>query len=101
HGYRAAHEVAVASKRITSVFYGMGPRYSYFTGCSDGGREGLMEAQRYPDDFDGIIAGAPANIWSALNGIFQPWVIGANTDSEGGYIITPDKVPVLHRAAID
>ena len=100
-GYRAAHEVAVASKRIIAAFYGMGPRFSYFTGCSDGGREGLMEAQRYPDDFDGIIAGAPANIWSALNGIFQPWVIGANTAPEGGYIITPEKVPVLHRAAIE
>ncbi len=99
-GYRAAHVVAVASKRIIETFYGRGPRYSYFTGCSDGGREGLMEAQRYPDDFDGIIAGAPANIWSSLNGIFQPWVIGANTAPDGGYIITPDKVPVLQRAAI-
>lgn len=99
-GYRAAHEVAVASKRIIAAFYGQGPRYSYFTGCSDGGREGLMEAQRYPDDFDGIIAGAPANLWSALNGIFQPWVIGANTAPDGGYLITPDKVPALHRAAI-
>jgi feruloyl esterase len=100
-GYRAAHELAVASKRIIAAFYGQQPRYSYFTGCSDGGREGLMEAQRYPDDFDGIIAGAPANVWSALNGVFQPWVIGANTAPYGGYILTPDKVPALHRAAIE
>lgn len=100
-GYRAVHEVAVASKRIIAEFYGQPPRYSYFTGCSDGGREGLMEAQRYPEDFDGIIAGAPANIWSALNGIFQPWVIGANKDPDGGYVITPDKIPALHRAAIE
>ncbi|HEX6999517.1 MAG TPA: tannase/feruloyl esterase family alpha/beta hydrolase [Gammaproteobacteria bacterium] len=99
-GYRAAHELAVAAKRIIAAFYGQGPRYSYFTGCSDGGREGLMEAQRYPEDFDGIIAGAPANVWSALNGIFQPWVIGANKDPDGGYVITPEKVPALHRAAI-
>ncbi|MBN1239274.1 MAG: tannase/feruloyl esterase family alpha/beta hydrolase, partial [Gammaproteobacteria bacterium] len=100
-GYRAAHEVAVASKRIIAAFYGQPPRYSYFTGCSDGGREGLMEAQRYPEDFDGIIAGAPANIWSALNGIFQPWVIGSNKDPDGEYILTPQKIPALHRAAID
>jgi feruloyl esterase len=100
-GYRAAHELAVASKRIIAAFYGQGPRHSYFTGCSDGGREGLMEAQRYPEDFDGIIAGAPANIWSALNGIFQPWVIAANTAPDGSYIVTPEKVPVLHRAAIE
>lgn len=100
-GYRAVHEVAVASKEIIEAFYGRPPRYSYFTGCSDGGREGLMEAQRYPEDFDGIVAGAPANIWSVLNGIFQPWVIGANKRAEGGYVITPEKVPVLHRAAIE
>jgi feruloyl esterase len=98
-GYRAAHEVAVASKRIIAAFYGQGPRYSYFTGCSDGGREALMEAQRYPDDFDGIIAGAPANIWSALNGILQPWVISQNKALDGGYIITPEKIPALARAA--
>src|SRR5690606_1804458 len=53
-GYRAAHVVAVASKRIIETFYGRGPRYSYFTGCSDGGREGLMEAQRYPDGNDAV-----------------------------------------------
>jgi hypothetical protein len=99
-GYRAVHEVAVAAKRIVAAFYGQAPRYSYFTGCSDGGREGLMEAQRYPEDFDGIIAGAPANIWSALNGIFQPWVIGTNKAANGGYVITPEKVPALHRAVI-
>lgn len=100
-GYRAAHEVAAASKRIIAAFYGQRPRYSYFTGCSDGGREALMEAQRYPDDFDGIVAGAPANIWSSLNGIFQPWVIGSNKAEGGGYIITPEKIPALHRAALD
>ncbi len=99
-GYRAVHEVAVASKKIISVFYGQEARFSYFTGCSDGGREGLMEAQRYPDDFDGIIAGAPANIWSSLNGIFQPWVIGSNTRLDASYIITPEKIPVLQRAAM-
>jgi feruloyl esterase len=98
-GYRAAHEVAVASKRIIAAFYGQGPRYSYFTGCSDGGREALMEAQRYPDDFDGIVAGAPANIWSSLNGIFQPWVIGSNKARDGGYILTPEKIHALAREA--
>lgn len=100
-GYRAVHEVAVASKAIIAEFYGQAPRFSYFTGCSDGGREGLMEAQRYPDDFDGIVAGAPANIWSSLNGIFQPWVVGANTREDGRYIITPEKIPALERAAME
>jgi feruloyl esterase len=59
--YRAVHEMAVKSKAIIAAFYDRAPRFSYWTGCSTGGRQGLMEAQRYPEDFDGIISGAPAN----------------------------------------
>lgn len=65
-GYRAVHELAVHAKAIANAFYGKDPSRSYFVGCSDGGREALMEAQRYPEDFDGLIAGAPANRWSHL-----------------------------------
>ncbi len=63
-GYRALRETTVNAKVIIRAFYGRDPQRSYFTGCSDGGREALMEAQRFPDDFDGIVAGAPANDWS-------------------------------------
>jgi len=63
-GYRAVHETTVQAKAIIRAFYGKNPSLSYFVGCSDGGREALMEAQRYPEHFDGIIAGAPANQWS-------------------------------------
>ena len=59
--YRAVHEMAVASKAIVTAFYDRAPRLSYWNGCSTGGRQGLMEASRYPEDFDAIIAGAPAN----------------------------------------
>src|SRR5438552_13111955 len=59
--YRAVPEMSVKAKAIVTADYGRGPRLSYWTGCSTGGRQGLMEAQRYPADFDGIIAGAPAN----------------------------------------
>ena len=59
--YRAVHEMTVKSKTIMMAFYGRGPRLSYWNGCSTGGRQGLMEATRYPEDFDGVIAGAPAN----------------------------------------
>jgi len=63
-GYRGIHETAVAAKAMIKAFYGEGPAHSYFDGCSNGGRQALMEAQRYPEDYDGIIAGAPANFWT-------------------------------------
>jgi feruloyl esterase len=67
YAYRAVHEMTVKSKAIISAFYGKNPTLSYWNGCSTGGRQGLMEAQRYPEDFDGIVAGAPANYHSHLH----------------------------------
>lgn len=64
--YRAVHELTVKGKDITEAFYGSEPSESYWFGCSTGGRQGLMEAQRFPEDYDAIIAGAPANNWSPL-----------------------------------
>ncbi len=61
YGHRAIHEMTEKAKSIISAFYGSGPKRSYFAGCSNGGRQALMEAQRYPNDYDGLIAGAPAN----------------------------------------
>ncbi len=60
-GYRSPHVVSIAAKALIHRFYGETPRYSYFQGCSTGGRQALMEAQRFPHDFDGIIGGDPAN----------------------------------------
>jgi Tannase and feruloyl esterase len=60
NGYLAVHEMTVAGKALVRAFYGTGPRYSYFNGCSTGGRQGLIEAQRYADDYDGVAAGSPA-----------------------------------------
>jgi feruloyl esterase len=60
-GYRALHETTVKAKAIIAALYSKGAKFSYYNGCSTGGRQGLMEASHYPDDFDGIVAGAPAN----------------------------------------
>ncbi|NWF84353.1 MAG: tannase/feruloyl esterase family alpha/beta hydrolase, partial [Bryobacteraceae bacterium] len=65
-GHRAIHETAVAGKAITEAFYGAKPKRAYFNSCSNGGRQALMEAQRYPNDYDGIIAGAPANAFTHI-----------------------------------
>ena len=80
------------------AFYGRDPDRSYFDGCSDGGREALMEAQRFPDDFNGILAGAPANNWSHLFTAFV-WnerALLATLDSA----IPPAKLPVVQRAVM-
>ena len=58
------HQMTVVAKALTRELYGTPPRYSYFNGCSSGGRQGLMEAQRFPDDYDGILAIAPAINWA-------------------------------------
>jgi feruloyl esterase len=65
-GHLAIHRTAEVSKAIIALYYGDYPKYSYFIGCSRGGGQAMMEAQRYPDDFDGIVAGAPAFNWPAF-----------------------------------
>ena len=71
-GYRGVHDMTVTAKAVIKVFYGADPQYSYWNGCSTGGRQGLMEAQRYPDDYDGVLAGAPVVNFSRLQ-IAQMW----------------------------
>src|SRR5215467_14276629 len=81
YAYSSEHNVAIAAKAIIAAYYGHGPSYSYFDGCSDGGREALVEAERYPNDFNGILAGAPEIYASELNGEVQAWNILTNMDS--------------------
>ena len=73
-GYRAVHLTTRAGKTLTRAYYGRDPEYSYFEGCSTGGRQGLMEAQRFPEDFDGIVAGAPANHYQHMNAV-RVWLL--------------------------
>jgi len=95
--YRAEHETTLLAKRLIQAFYGHAPARSYWVGCSGGGREGLIQAARFPDTFDGIIAGDPADIrrnsW-ALNIAIQSF-----KDPEA--IIPPSKYPMIHRFVLD
>jgi feruloyl esterase len=97
--YRAVHEMTVASKAIIQNFYGTAARYSYWNGCSTGGRQGLKEAQKFPADFDGIVAGAPANYQTHLH-VWSIWVAQQMNKTPDSYL-APEKLAVLHKAVVD
>ncbi len=91
-GWRAVTETARVSKSLLASFYGRPQQKSYFAGCSTGGRMALMEAQRFPADFDGIIAGAPALDYTGLVATSFAWVVQANTRPDGNEILDRRKV---------
>jgi feruloyl esterase len=97
--YRAVHEMTIAAKAITAAYYASTPKQSYWNGCSTGGRQAMVEAQRYPDDYDGIIAGAPASYTTHLQGS-QVWTAAVTHKDEAGYIPAA-KYASLHKAALD
>jgi feruloyl esterase len=98
-GYRAVHEMTATAKAVVQTFYDSAPRFSYWVGCSTGGKQGLTEAQRFPADYDGIIAGAPANNWTRLmTGLL--WA-GRATLSDPASRIPAEKFAVLNRAALN
>jgi len=97
-GYRGIHEMTVLGKTIVKAFYGENAKRAYFAGCSNGGRQGLMEAQRYPEDYDGIIAGAPANYWTHLVSS-AIWDMQATTLDPASYIPS-SKIPALAQAVL-
>ena len=88
------------AKAIIAQFDGKQPTCSYFDGCSDGGREALMEAQRYPNDVDGIVAGAPANDLVVQNTVHHAWNVLANRDANGNPILLAGKLPLIHGAVV-
>src|SRR5947209_9131771 len=89
----------VNAKSLVRAFYGDAPRHSYFDSCSDGGREGLMEAQRFPDDFDGILAGAPANFWTHLLAGAMAMIQSMYGKDPAAYIPST-KLPAIQAAAL-
>ena len=91
--YLSVHETAVLSKKIIQAHYGRAPRYSYWVGCSTGGRQGMQEAQRYPEDFDGLVIGAPGMFLTG-NVMRRLWVGQAQ---QGDAALPVEKLPLLNK----
>ena len=93
-GHRALHVTTANAKAVTEAFYGEPPSYSYYVGCSKGGQQGLMQAQRYPNDYDGLIAGNPANEWTRFYAGAHLWYSLAMLDDPESWV-PPDKLAAL------
>ncbi len=100
-GYRAVHETAVITKLVIESFYNNKPEKSYFAGCSTGGRMANMSAYRYPNDFDGIISGAPALNYTNLVGIYFTWLTNKNTDDNGNLIINSEEADLVGKKVLE
>jgi len=98
-GYRAIHETTVAAKPIIDAFYGGAPKVSFFNGCSTGGRQAITEAQRYPNDFDAIVAGASA--WDGMRMHSERVAVSQIVNSNPDGVIPPAKLPMMHAAVLD
>jgi hypothetical protein len=98
--YRATHLTAVVAKQIIGDYYGAPASRNYFMGCSTGGRQAMISAQRFPNDFEGIIAGAPVYDEVGDAPYFLDWNTLVNTGPERRSIITRDKLPIIHKAVM-
>jgi feruloyl esterase len=98
-GYRATHLMTVAAKTIAKAYYTRDPQQSYFMGCSTGGHQAITEARRYPDDYNGIVAGDPANnrVRLHMNGY---WAYEATHDDPASYL-PPSKLPMINKAVLN
>ncbi len=99
-GYRAVHDTVVQSKAIVAAYYGKGPKYSYWNGCSTGGRQALVEVTRYPDDFDGVVAGAPANPHLHLHASSVERAMEEMKLPKDA-ALSPGKIQTLHRTVME
>jgi len=97
-GYRAIHLMTLRSKALIAAYYGSAARYSYWNGCSEGGGQALSEAQRYPDDYNGIVAGAPANAFVHLQAGGN-W-ISQSIHKDPATFLPPEKLPAITAAVL-
>jgi feruloyl esterase len=97
--YRSMHEMTVQAKTVINVHYGSPAKFSYYNGCSQGGRQGLAEAQRYPEDFNGIIAGAAA--WDQLRMMGERTALNLVANKDADSVIPPIKYSMIHQAVLN
>jgi feruloyl esterase len=97
-GWRAVHQTVVTSKALVAAFYGSNPKYSYWNGCSTGGRQALVEVTKFPEDFDGVLAGAPANPHIHLHAAGVERSVELMKNPQGA--LTQGKVETLHKAVL-
>jgi feruloyl esterase len=98
-GYRAIHETTAFAKPIVDAFYGAAPKVAFFNGCSTGGRQAITEAQRYPNDFDAIVAGASA--WDGMRMHAVRVAVNQRVNLNADGVIPPSKLPMIHNAVLD
>jgi feruloyl esterase len=98
YGIRGHHVVALAGKAIIEHYYGRAPEFSYHMGCSGGGKQGMVEAQRFPWNFDGILAMEPSSV--TASGVMIMWNAVVMHDENGNPLFTPADLDVLHEGAI-
>jgi feruloyl esterase len=99
YGYRAIYEMTAKSKAVIDAYYDRAPDYSYFNGCSTGGRQGLMQAQRFPNDYDGIVTGAPVSPFVQTH-FTQLWVALAVKEAGDESILSPDDLRLVNDAVL-
>jgi len=98
-GYRAIHETTVFAKPVIDAFYGAAPKVAFFNGCSTGGRQAITEAQRYPNDFDAIVAGASA--WDGMRMHAVRVAVSQRINANGDGVIPQSKLPMIHNAVLE
>src|SRR5437660_1714182 len=98
--YTGIQKSVRGAKAVLEKFYGQPAKFNYFFGCSDGGREGLEELQRFPTEFDGAIIGAPVVNNVEHNVFWHGWNYRVNIGADGNAILTSDKIPALHAAVL-
>jgi hypothetical protein len=99
-GYRGTHVALLVGRALTERFYGTAPKRTYFTGCSTGGRQGMLAAQQFPWDYDGIAAGAPP-LDETGTALQLAWSVRANQDANGRWILDARAVRRLHAAVLE